>query len=54
MKRNNKKAVIDTNFLVALLDEKYSLHKKALEVKDYLVKENFSQVIFDFIIAEAR
>jgi len=53
VKRNDKKAVIDTNFLVVLLDEKDSLHKKAIEVKDYLVKENFSQVIFDFIIAEA-
>lgn len=49
----NKVAVLDTNFLVALIDEKDSLHKKSLEVKDYLIREDFRQIIFDFIIAEA-
>jgi predicted nucleic acid-binding protein len=47
------KALADTNFLVALLDKKDSLHKRASVLNDRLIEENAEVFYADCVINEA-
>jgi len=48
----NFRIIIDTNILVALIDENDKWHKHALKIRDALKEENAEFIFFDCVINE--